>query len=69
MDSIPMREGGTYVCSVLSMRIINKMADVTDQTISSHTFSHSFLEKRLEISEIRRKACANTRTNILEILS
>lgn len=29
------------------------MADLEDQTVSSRTCSHSFLEKRLDISEIR----------------
>lgn len=67
MDSFPMKEGRTYICSVLSMRII-KMADLADQTISSRTFSHCFLEKHLDISEIRPVTRANTRTNILEIL-
>lgn len=52
IDSFPMSDGKTYIGSVLSVRII-KMADLADQTISSPTCSHSFLEKHLDISEIR----------------
>lgn len=63
MDFFPMSEGRTNICSVVSMRII-KMADLADQTISSHCF----LEKHLDISEIRPLKHANARTNILEIL-
>lgn len=29
------------------------MADLADQTVSSHTCSHSSLRKRLDVSEIR----------------
>lgn len=33
------------------------MADLADQTVSSRIFSHSFLEKHLDISEIRPVKC------------
>lgn len=52
MDSLPKSEGKPYVCGVLRVTII-KMADPADQTISSHSCAHSFLEKHLDISEIR----------------
>ena len=66
VDSVPVSEGRTYICSVLSMRII-KMADLADQTISSHTFSHSFLEKHLDILKLDQQSML-TPEQILEIL-
>lgn len=52
MDSLPKSEGKPYICGVLHVTII-KMADPADQTISSHSRAHSFLEKHLNVSEIR----------------
>ena len=49
MDSLPKSEGKPYICGVLRVTIIK----LADQTISSHSCAHSFLEKHLDISEIR----------------
>lgn len=43
------------------------MADLADQTVSSHTFSHSFLEKHLDILKLDPQSML-TPEQILEIL-
>ena len=43
------------------------MADLADQTISSHTVSHSFLEKHLDILKLDQQSML-TPEQILEIL-
>lgn len=50
--SLPHERGQSVRLQCFYMRVV-KIAAPADETVSSHTHSHSFLEKHLDVSEIR----------------